>query len=568
MFSKRRKAYSGRPSGSSRYRGPIIIILVLILGFFGYRKYVGFNLHRANDHFRDGDYTVASRYFERAANLPFTSRLGEDGLGVIGLLTHSESVASHFEKILASKPSGFGVDPQLALRKFLSEGRYDTGKQYRDFIMEWKGPERLRDYYLDFAALALGAREVAEARRLLSNVPEPQKASDRFTSLMALTDSYERDGQVPVMVDRHGTVLLMSDLQRGTFEFVVPQLFLGWPSPDENTANPLLENLDDREKLNRIKVTLDIDLQRCAYQALQGHEGAICLLSPSDGQILAAVGTPGINPFDTKFEPGSVIKLLTYAFFLQEGGNTQRYAPREYPSSERIGDRIFYDWTRHGRIETLEEGMAVSCNLMFARMGIDLTWPALRHGLRRIFDGRPYDGCLSRATPGDLQGIPNGDFELGRLAIGLDFLRTTCLGLALIPCVVANEGLLPQPYLLDRFETIEGDAFRIFEPKSTRKILKNTVTTKVLDGMIASVADPRGTGRRAVVPGISLALKTGTAGKRPFDSILVGLITTDRPTLAFCVYLKGAGKAEYEGAAVVANLQEQIKALAPGYLEP
>ena len=310
-----------------------------------------------------------------------------------------------------------------------------------------------------------------------------------------------------------------------------------------------------------------MNLQKAAQGAMDGYQGTLVMTNPSNGQILAAYGTEGHNPLSASFEPGSVIKVLTYGTWLAEDGDKAKYAPKTWPGNLTIGGKIFYDWTTQGRLETIDQGMAVSCNLMFAQMGNDLGWSRLQSSFVRYFDNKELEGLLLPASHGHLVREPENAWELGRAAIGLDFWATSCLGLVQIPAAVANGGKLVDHQMILRYANVEGRTYRELDAPEVREMMSADQADELLNSMVASIDFSRGTARRAEVPFVKAAMKTGTAGERPFNSIMIGLFPREAPKVAFALYLDKGGKCEINGARVAKRLQEQIKALAPEYLE-
>ena len=84
--------------------------------------------------------------------------------------------------------------------------------------------------------------------------------------------------------------------------------------------------------------------------------------------------------------------------------------------------------------------------------------------------------------------------------------------------------------------------------------------------MAASLTDKRGTARRSKVDFVESAMKTGTSGDRPFNSVMIGLFPAENPKVAFSLFLHNGGKCEYNGAVVARRLQESVRELAPEYL--
>jgi len=73
--------------------------------------------------------------------------------------------------------------------------------------------------------------------------------------------------------------------------------------------------------------------------------------------------------------------------------------------------------------------------------------------------------------------------------------------------------------------------------------------------------ESRGTGRRAPVAGITMAMKTGTAGERQegLDALILAFAPVDNPKIAFGVIAEGAGPAEFAGARIAHDFLEAMK---------
>jgi cell division protein FtsI/penicillin-binding protein 2 len=84
----------------------------------------------------------------------------------------------------------------------------------------------------------------------------------------------------------------------------------------------------------------------------------------------------------------------------------------------------------------------------------------------------------------------------------------------------------------------------------------------IVQAMAAVVTRPKGTGRRAAVDGMTMALKTGTAGERAnggLEALIVGFAPVDHPRIAFGIIAEDAGPAEYAGAKIAHDFVAAIK---------
>jgi tetratricopeptide (TPR) repeat protein len=541
-----------------------------VIAWYGHHAYLGHCLRKAN-HFLAVENLQQSRdFFQKAAAFPLSGGVGLDGLAGLALIRGDrEEAQTHFDEALRRRPSHEGARVDLLLHHFLREGLYEEGGIYRDYLLSMRSLAKLQAHILDFAALSLGNRQLAEARRMLTNAPPAMRSEPRYEELLAQADQWERVPLVPVVLDRAKQTIVHFDLVNQDYQFSTPVLFNGWPDPGMRASSSFLTTLERRDRFNLIVTTLDLNVQRSVHQAMRGFEGSFVVLDPASGALLAAYGSKGMDPFAWTFEPGSVVKLLTYGVLLQNQLPLAPYAPQTYPGSRLIAGKTFYDWTQHGLIADVDEGMAVSCNLMFAQMGIDLGLPRLQSAFEKVFTDRNLPAFFSPTTQGRLRGQPSSAWEVGRFAIGLDYFEASALGLAQIAALVAAGGSLPEPHLLEHIETHESHVYRRYQSTlPPLKVFAEQVNQALKSSMEAAVRHERGTARRVDAPYVKLALKTGTAGDPPYDAIMVGFLPADRPKLAFGFCLRRGGKSELNGAAVTHSFLEHIRVLAPAYLEP
>ena len=155
-----------------------------------------------------------------------------------------------------------------------------------------------------------------------------------------------------------------------------------------------------------VTTTLDIDLQRAAQESLQRHvtllstprhgalnhqvhNGAVVVLNPSDGAILAMVGSPDftdrahqgqVNAALARRQPGSALKPLTYAAALERGWTAATMlldAPASFPTREgRPYAPENYGQYYQGEI-SLRRALATSSNVVAVRTLDHVGVPAL-----------------------------------------------------------------------------------------------------------------------------------------------------------------------------------------------
>lgn len=313
--------------------------------------------------------------------------------------------------------------------------------------------------------------------------------------------------------------------------------------------------------------TLDAGLQRTAYDALGEHRGAVVALEPDTGKILAMVSKPAYDP-NTVLEdwdrlvkddeeesrlvnrasqglypPGSTFKMVTAMEYMQEH-------PKEYKKYRFscAGTKIFsgsrincYDRERHGKL-SLTTAFAKSCNGAFADIGTKLDLKSYRNFCEKLyFNHKPSFGFETNGSKFALQD--NSDAaEVTQTAIGQGKTLITPLENAMITAMVANNGEMMKPYVVERVESASGRVIRQYEPQSQGKPVDEWVT-KALTSMMEEVVN-QGTGRDLRSLSFQVAGKTGSAevdSDGTTHAWFVGFAPSDHPKLVVSIVVEGAG---------------------------
>jgi len=316
----------------------------------------------------------------------------------------------------------------------------------------------------------------------------------------------------------------------GVYPFVYDRN--GSPLATNNDFKPFvallaLQRLGRKE---RITTTLDSDVQHIAMTSLGDLHASLVAIDPRTNEVLA-IATTSPDPFIHQYEPGSVIKVLTLLAALSNGIDVQSFFPYDCEGFLEIDGRHFGDWHPggHGRLPDVDEALAESCNVAFAAIGLKTGRDALRELHRRAgFDSHANLGLF--AVPlGKTVGQIFNNFETGFYSIGLEHETVTTFHLAMIASMLANRGALTTPRIYAERRTILGEIGNRPPKQTTEQIAPRAAAERVVAAMQAVVARPKGTGRRASVDGVSLALKTGTAGtrERGYDGLIVAFVPAE-----------------------------------------
>jgi penicillin-binding protein 2 len=297
---------------------------------------------------------------------------------------------------------------------------------------------------------------------------------------------------------------------------------------------------------NEIHLTLDFDLQKKAEEILDGREGAVIVMKPETGEILAMASYPNFDPnsFINRFtpeewmdlisspeyplenrtirglySPGSLFKPNMLLAGLDQGAVNDSTSP-VCRGSILIYGHPFACWKPegHGAVN-LYSAIQHSCNIYFYQLGKRLGIEEIARYARMHGLGSPTHIDL----PGEKTGlVPDPEWkkrvrdepwypgETISVSIGQGPLLVTPLQIAVHTAQIANRGLSVTPYLYAR-EIHEGhEIARQQKNTGVRSSVPEVYFDKVVQGMWLSVND-RGTSVLARIRDFDVCGKTGSA---------------------------------------------------------
>jgi cell division protein FtsI (penicillin-binding protein 3) len=295
-----------------------------------------------------------------------------------------------------------------------------------------------------------------------------------------------------------------------------------------------------------IQYYAEAELER-AMQETRSAWGSVVVLEPATGAILAMASLPSFNPnafaeapkgdrrnlgVMEAYEPGSTFKVVTAAAALERG----LVRPEEVidcghgqvtVAGQKIRDHKVFD------LLTFADVMAESSNVGAIRVGLRVRPEEFHQTVLAFGFGTPTGSGLPGDSPGRVWGPRRWSrVSQASMSIGQE-LRVTPLQMLRAVAAVGNRGLLPQPHII-----APGTA----GPPRPRQVISET-TAATLNQMLERVVTD-GTGKRAALPGYTVAGKTGTAQKSNEHGYLdehtasfAGYVPSTDPRLAIIVVL-------------------------------
>ena len=292
-----------------------------------------------------------------------------------------------------------------------------------------------------------------------------------------------------------------------------------------------------------LELSVDARLNRTAYTALGGRNGAVLICNYRTGEILCMVSAPAVDPADpnevpadgaylnrclsARFVPGSIFKLITTAAAIE---NLKNYDKRNYYCegvTDFAGVEITCPFEHYS--QTFEQALADSCNVAFSRMAVEMGQDTMVEYVRKFgfLDGHTLNGIPTMAGTYPTEFV--GDPELGWSGIGQSTDMICPFSMLRYVSAIANDGVVVEPTLL------------LHDPDLTKTRLLETATAKKLQEMMSfNVAYSYG-GKESF-PGLALCAKTGTAevGDGTSHAWFTGFLADEEHPYAF-VFLAERG---------------------------
>ncbi len=358
-----------------------------------------------------------------------------------------------------------------------------------------------------------------------------------------------------------------------------------------------------------VSLTVNPSLQSKARQLLAGRDGAVVVIVPSTGSILAMYSNPtydpnplaspsipvekaadfadnvkdseGFAPFDSlayheSFAPGSTFKMVTTSAVYDLKPNLSNFSAPVLSQTPLPGtNKPFHNYAYEACGGTIAQLLPPSCDTGYALLGIQLGSSALYTQARSFgFDAvPPIDlpdvAASSFPTPKQLAtNLPGVAYS----AIGQLDVSATALQMALVAAGVANSGTVMTPHVMSQVRDDQGDLITSFQPKPWLQATTPQTASTLTKLMQSVVTAPNGTANGVFPPHINAAAKTGTAETGVFNQFttdwMIAFAPANAPRVAVAVVVPqqsaSATGSSVTGPIISAMIQAALSATAGG----
>lgn len=336
---------------------------------------------------------------------------------------------------------------------------------------------------------------------------------------------------------------------------------------------------------NSVQLTIDSRIQQAAEQALAGRKGAIVVLDPRTGAVLAWASAPAYDNtniaaameaanasggadtsmFDRAtqalYSPGSTFKTVTLSSAL-ENGVAAFSSTYSSPGRMEIGgaDVVSVNEQGHGTI-TLDRAFAVSSNTVFGQVAEQLGADRLVATAQAFGYGQNLGIDFSTAASIMPDPADMSTWELAWAGAGQPVgqghtpgPQTTVMQNAVIAAAIANNGIAMNPYVVGQILAPDGTVIKTTRERSLGQAVSSGTAEQVKEAMLDVVQN--GSGSAAGIAGVKVAGKTGTAETNSAtpNSTFIGFAPYDTPTLAVSLVLEETTENEATAAAVAGQV--------------
>jgi penicillin-binding protein 2 len=343
-----------------------------------------------------------------------------------------------------------------------------------------------------------------------------------------------------------------------------------------------------------LKLTLDLDLQVFVEKIWGSNRGAVIVLNPQNGEILAALSKPDFSlesfakilspetwekirndpqkplldrTIQAQIPPGSTYKLVVTLAALSEhviGLDDTVYCDGSY----QLGNRVFHCWKSdgHGKVDLLS-ALKESCNVYYYQLGIRVgldIWARFSRYLkfgeytridlfgeaRGLLPDRKY---LDRKYGG--KGWGKG--MMMNLAVGQGDLLVTPIQMAQMVSAIAMNGVSYNPHIV---HSVRDPYSENWIEKPLKFSALDGITQEafywIKEGMSRVVNEDGGTGRGAWMKDVEICGKTGTAQNPHGEdhAWFVGFAPRENPCVAIALFVENGGSGGVAAAPLVGQI--------------
>ncbi|MGW7420649.1 peptidoglycan D,D-transpeptidase FtsI family protein [Streptomyces sp. NPDC054813] len=379
----------------------------------------------------------------------------------------------------------------------------------------------IETYSRPLGNIIVAGDSVTGSARTLSSSDLKYKRTYRDGKLYAAVTGYASQAYAPTQLEG-----IYQDLLNGT---------------DTRLKTVMDTVTDQRADPGNVITTIDPAVQKAGYRALGDKKGAAVAIDPKTGKILAVESTPSYDPSSLTdantagtawkklnadadkpltnralrqpLPPGSTFKLVVAAAALEDGlyanVNVKTDSPNPYTLPGTTTPLKNESSTAPCEDASIRTALRYSCNNVFGKMAVDLGQDKVRAMAEKFgFNNAEQDipvRAWASVYPSDMDKAQTGLSGIGQFDV-----TATPLQMAMVSAAIANGGKLVSPHMVSQITDSGGDVLKNYDDDTGTEQIVSSGTAEQLQSAMQTVVE-QGTGTNALIDGVTVGGKTGTA---------------------------------------------------------
>ena len=327
----------------------------------------------------------------------------------------------------------------------------------------------------------------------------------------------------------------------------------------------LVADFTDEKKIgDNVVTTIRYDLQEAAYNALGGYDGAVIVMEPETGKILAMVSKPTYNPNSIEadweklqegsalynratqgqYTPGSVFKILTTLAYME--CHPEDYQNYQYECTGKItidGKTIRCASNKSHGVVSLEDSFAKSCNASYVNMMQDIDEEVFAKICKANLFGQELPIAFESAVSSFSLSKKDENALKMDTAIGQGKTLVSPLHMVMLAGAIANDGVVMRPQMVERVENYNGIVVEETKAKEYTTLFTEEQVSVLSQYMRSTVEN--GTASKLQSDAYTAYGKTGTAQTtsdlNQTNAWFVGYAEMDGRQVAIAVVVEDSG---------------------------
>lgn len=328
---------------------------------------------------------------------------------------------------------------------------------------------------------------------------------------------------------------------------------------------------------NSIETTIDPVAQQAALDAMGSLQGAVVMIEPSTGKILAMVSTPNFDPNSLAVHdsakvnatykqlldapgdplvnkaiidvnpPGSSFKPVLTATAFDSGKYTPdstfpNPAALQLPgSSHSVLNDTGAPCAGGGDTVSIAMAQIYSCNIPMAELAMQMGGAAVKAGADKFGFNHSFNVPM-KSSVSNYTDHGSDKAQVALTGFGQGTTTATALQIAMNSATIANHGIVMDPTLIDSVITPSLEVKKPFQAKEFGRAISAQAAQTESDLMVRDVSE--GIVTNARIDGVAVAGKTGTAqmgGGKPYTLWFTGFAPAQNPKYAIAVVVENGG---------------------------